>query len=121
MPKRGKVDGSFSPSWSTGPYIHLVSITYFSGLCVVLVRQRIKGIIHHHPCLHNARARGLFVLLGVGPLQLFTPGPMELDVTLVTVSCFTLQGRGETPQVQMRMQGRGACDSCVCVSQNSFR
>lgn len=75
MPKRGKVDGSFSPSWSTVPYIHLVSITYFSGLCVVLVRQRIKGITHHHPpaCIMLGLG-GLFVLLGVDSLQLFTPG-----------------------------------------------
>lgn len=70
MPKRGKVDGSFSPSWSTVPYIHLVSITYFSGLCVVLVRQRIKGITHHHPpaCIMLGLG-GLFVLLGVDSLQ----------------------------------------------------
>lgn len=43
----GQVDGPFSPPWSTG-HIHLVSITYFFDLCVVLARLRMKGI-HHQP------------------------------------------------------------------------
>lgn len=30
-------------------YIHLVSITYISDLCVVMVRWRIKGTHHHQP------------------------------------------------------------------------
>lgn len=32
---------------------------------------------------------------------------MEPDVTLVTISCFTLRWRGETPQVHMRTKGTG--------------
>lgn len=37
---------------------------------------------------------------------------MELDVT---ISCFTLQGRGQTPQVWMRMKGREGHVTPVCV------
>lgn len=40
---------------------------------------------------------------------------MELDVTLVTISCFTLHGRGETPHFDEDEGEGGACDSPVFV------
>lgn len=82
------------------------------------LRQKIKGIKHHHPPACIMLGLGAYLCCwGLIPSSSSLQEPMELDVTLVTISCFILQGRGETPQVQMRMQGRGACDSCVCVSQ----
>lgn len=43
-------------------------------------------------------------------------------MTLVTISCCTLRGGEEKPQLEMRMKGRGEDHVIpVCISQNSFR